>query len=149
MLVHFPIAFWSTAAVCDVATLFYPDFRLVEAAYACVAVGVLGGIAAITAGFVEYAAVSRSHPAQGTLSAHMLTMISAWLIFVSSLVLRGVPSARATVSPLALGLDLCGFAALIAGAFLGGKLVYGFGVGAVSGGVSSEGVNSSRRERQR
>ena len=57
MLVHFPIAFWSTAGACDVAGLFYRDFRIVEAAYACIALGVVAGLVAAAAGFMEYAAV--------------------------------------------------------------------------------------------
>ena len=59
----------------------------------------------------------------------MLVMLSAWMLYVISLVLRGVPSEGAAVPPIAIAVSLLGFAVLLTGAFLGGKLVYGFGVG--------------------
>ena len=59
----------------------------------------------------------------------MLVMLSAWTLYVIALVLRGIPSEGADASLAATGVSLCGFAVLMVGAFLGGKLVYGFGVG--------------------
>ena len=77
----------------------------------CQALGAIAAIVAMAAGFADYVALPRAHPAADTAVFHMLAMGGAWLLFVSSLALRGLPASEAPPH---------------------GRLVYRFGVGVSS-----------------
>lgn len=131
MLVHFPIALWTVAVALDAAGWISPSATFPVAAFGCLAAGVVLAAIAMLAGFLDFVAIPRGHEAQGVAVSHMLAMGTAWLLFLSSLALRGWPPAP-SVSPWASGVAGVGFIALAAGGWLGGKLVYGFGIGVAS-----------------
>ena len=81
---------------------------------------------AATAGFVDYSLLAPKHPAFRTATAHMLTMSLSAMFFLASAVLRGGPDSAAGSG--ALVCSGLGFLALMVGGWLGGTLVYHFGV---------------------
>lgn len=126
-LVHFPIACWSLAVIADFASLWFG-----EAAWrwsgGLLAVGCTMALAAMLAGLMELPRVPEG-PAMRDTYLHMSVMLIAFALFVTRLLLRLdhlQPLAPDTVSLL---LDAGGFLALAIGGWLGGRLVYGHGIG--------------------
>lgn len=128
LLVHFPVALWTLAIVADIGGLITGDAWWWQASFGCQALGVLAATVAMAAGVLDYATLARNHPAQDTAVAHMLVMGTAWLAFLASLGLRGLP--QGATPPLAAILAAAaGFLAMAIGGWLGGRLVYHFAVG--------------------
>lgn len=128
MLVHFPVALWTLAIGADAGGLVAGHDGWWQAGFACQALGVLAALAAMVAGVLDYAALPRHHPAQDTAMAHMLVMGTAWICFLASLGLRGLPDGSTPPLP-ALVAAAAGFVAMACGGWLGGRLVYRFAVG--------------------
>lgn len=128
MLVHFPVAAWTVAVAADAAGWVTGQAAWWMISFGCQALGVLVAAVAMLAGFLDYAAIPRQHPAQDAAVSHMIAMSTAWLLFLVSLASRGLPAADpppvwATVVAVA------GFIAMALGGWFGGRLVYRFGVG--------------------
>lgn len=126
-LVHFPVACWSLAVMTDFAGLWLgePAWRW---SGGLLVVGCVIALAAMLAGLFELPRVPEGS-AMRVAYWHMGVMLLAGTLFGARLLLRleGLrPLAPNTVSLL---LDAGGFICLIAGGWLGGKLVYQHGVG--------------------
>lgn len=70
----------------------------------------------------------KQHPAQDTATLHMMWALVAWSLFALSLFLRS-GSAAEHLSLRATAASLGGLAALLVAGWLGGRLVYRYGVG--------------------
>lgn len=128
MLVHFPVALWTLAIAADTGGLVSGGAAWWSVGSGCQALGVLTAMPSMLAGALDYAALPREHPAQGTALAHLLVMGVAWLLFLASLALRGLPGAGAP-PVIAIVVAAAGFVSMAVGGWLGGRLVYHFGVG--------------------
>jgi uncharacterized membrane protein len=128
MLVHFPIVFWSCAIAADVAAMFTRGPLAAEVACATLALGCLSGLLAMIAGMFDFAAVPPESPARDTAVNHLMTMASAWVIFLLALALHGFPP-KVPVSMAAVIATAAGFLTMAFGAWQGGRLVYEFGIG--------------------
>ena len=128
MLVHFPIVFWSCAIAADVAGMFTHGSLAAELAYGTLALGCASGLLAMIAGIFDFIELGKDSPARDTAVMHLMAMCCAWLIFLVALALRGFPP-RSPVSIAALVTTVVAFLTMAFGAWLGGKLVYEFGVG--------------------
>ena len=128
MLVHFPIALWTVAAGADVAGWIYgwPESWLIS--FGSQAVGIAIAAVAMLAGVFDFAAIPRDTPAQGIAVSHLLAMSTAWLLFIVSLAMRGLPPTNAP-SIWATVTALVAWAVMAFGGWLGGRLVYEFGIG--------------------
>lgn len=130
-LVHFPVACWTLAVVADFASLWFG-----EAAWqwsgGLFAVGCGMAFLAIFAGMIELSHVPEG-PAMRTAYWHMGAMLTACTLFCLRLLLRldGWQPLEPDTSSLLL--DAGGFLCLAAGGWLGGKLVYHYGVGRSDG----------------
>ena len=126
-LVHFPVACWSLAVVADFASLHFG-----AAAWAwsggLLAVGCAMAVVAMLAGLLELARVPEG-VAMRDAYLHMSAMLVALLLFATSLLLRLDHLKPLAPNIASLLLDTGGFLALAVGGWLGGKLVYGHGVG--------------------
>lgn len=127
MLVHFPIALWSLATLCDGMTLVgiggaWPIGRL------CLAVGLAAALPAMVAGLIDYCALKEA--AVPTATRHMTLMGLAWAAYLAAFLLR---SEGLAVEPSpdrsAMAAGLAGFGLLALGAWQGGQLVYRLGAG--------------------
>jgi len=128
MLVHFPIVFWSCAVAADVAGMAAPSPLAAQLAFATLALGCASGLLAMIAGIHDFAGLAKDSPARDTAVIHLMAMCSAWLIFLLALALHGSPS-MPEISILALVTTVVAFGVMAFGGWLGGKLVYKFGVG--------------------
>ena len=128
MVVHFPIVFWSCAVAADFVGLFTHASLAAELASETIALGCASGLLATVAGVFDFAGIPQDSPARGVAVTHLMVMCCAWTIFLLALVLHGYPP-NAPVSIAALGITVVGFLTMAYGAWLGGKLVYEFGVG--------------------
>lgn len=126
-LVHFPIACWSLATLADFTSLW-----LGESAWrwstGLLAAGCIIALAAMVAGLIELPRVPEG-PALRDTYLHMGLMLAAFALFTARLLL-GLDH----LQPLAPGawgmlLDAAGFATLAVGGWIGGRLVYGHGIG--------------------
>ncbi|WP_322999680.1 DUF2231 domain-containing protein [Castellaniella sp.] len=126
-LVHFPVACWSLSALTDFASLW-----LGEAAWqwsaGLLAVGCMMALAAMTAGLMELARIPDG-PALRDTYWHMGVMLTAFALFTARLLIGLDHLQPLPPDALALLLDALGFIALAVGGWLGGRLVYGHGIG--------------------
>ena len=128
MLVHFPVVFWTCAVAADVASMFTHDSLASGLAMGALALGCISGLLAMVAGIVDFLDVPRSSPAGDVSVSHLIAMCGAWLIFLVALALHGYPP-KTPVSLAALIASAAGFLVMVYGAWMGGRLVYEFGVG--------------------
>lgn len=82
-------------------------------------------------GLLDYTKVlERRHAGRATATLHLVANVSATLFFLLSLIFRGGPGVLGTPAKVAtLLLALAGIAILGVGGYLGGRLVYDYGVG--------------------
>lgn len=128
LLVHFPVALWTAAAVADVAGRIYgwPEAWLMS--FVAQAAGIVIALLAMVAGFFDFAAIPRDDPAQGAAVSHLLAMSTAWMLFIVSVAMRGLPATDAP-SIWATVVALVAWMVMAFGGWLGGRLVYEFGIG--------------------
>jgi uncharacterized membrane protein len=126
MLVHFPVTFWTVALAAELTGWLTSDARWWQCSFYSQAIGAALALVAMIAGLMDYASVPRDHRAQSTAVRHMIVMCTAWLLFIVSLLLRGRADAHSIWATL---IAVLGFATLLYGGWLGGRLVYRFGIG--------------------
>ena len=124
---HFTFSCWTLAVVADVSSLW-----LGEAAWhwsaGLLTVGCLMAIVAASAGLFELSRVPEG-AAMRHAYWHMSLMLLALAIFSTRLLLRLDHFSALPPDHLSLAMDAGGFFILIVGGWLGGVLVYGYGVG--------------------
>jgi len=127
MLVHFPIAFWSLATICDALALYGLADAWRASAY-LTGLGLAIGLVAMLPGLVDLAKLEQV--AQKTGLAHMTLMSMAWGCYLASLVFH-INQGTITLIPstIAFIFDIAGFLCLSIGGFFGGELVYHHGAG--------------------
>jgi uncharacterized membrane protein len=128
MLVHFPVACWTVGVGADLAGHASGHAGWWSFGLVCLNIGLVTGIAAILAGFLEFALLPKQHPALDTATLHMMWALVAWSLFALSLFLRSGFAAE-QLSLWATAASLGGLAAMLVAGWLGGRLVYRFGVG--------------------
>lgn len=124
---HFPVACWSLVVLADFASLRFGEGTWSWSA-GLLAVGCATGVAAMLAGVVELARVPEG-AAMRDAYLHMGAMLTALTLFAIRFFLRLDHLKPLAPDALSLVLDTGGFLALAVGGWLGGKLVYGHGVG--------------------
>jgi uncharacterized membrane protein len=131
-LVVLPIGAFFLALVGDTAhTITALDFwyRFSEV---CLGVGVLTGLAAAIAGFVDYFGVDMGAAAGRLATRHMLINVTGIVLYGINFLLRRNDAALHTPRwPLVFGLEILTFAALGVSGWLGGELVFEHRVGVV------------------
>lgn len=124
LLVHFPVAFWLTVPVLDVAALVFSVQPWWSWAAAATTIGVVIGVPAIIAGLWEYAHLSGSGAATRLAARHGVRTSMAWLIFAAKLIVAALAAPSPTIIGICLALDLFACALLVQGAFFGTRLIY-------------------------
>jgi len=126
-LVHFPMGLLPASLVADLLLVLGVEGAWGPVAYWTLAAGLAGGVAAAIAGLLDLLALPPGHAASRTATAHLVAAGTALTLFLGSLLAREGPDARP--GALALVLSALGTVALLAGGWLGGHLVYRYGVG--------------------
>jgi len=126
-LVHFPVACWSLATLTDFTGVWLGEFAWRWSA-GLLAVGCAVAILAMAAGLMELVHVPDG-PALRDTYLHMGVMLTAFTLFTARLLLRLDHLRPLEPDTLSLSMDALGFIALAIGGWLGGRLVYGHGIG--------------------
>jgi uncharacterized membrane protein len=130
LLSDFPLALLGTSLIWDAIGIVRGETLWWAISFWDMALGVAAGVAAATAGAVDYAAIERDDPALSTATRHMLVMGTAVSLYSVALLVRGGPSPPIGVARNAtLVLEGIGLAALSVGGWFGGHLVFHHGVG--------------------
>jgi nitrite reductase/ring-hydroxylating ferredoxin subunit/uncharacterized membrane protein len=117
-----PIGAWAVGVVADYVAHFTNRIPT-ESGDVALAVGLSVAVLAAATGLTDYHETVGHERRVGT--AHGLTMVMVVVIDAVSLVLRW--AAGPSLHPLAVGLSTAGFGLVLAGAYLGGHLVFGIG----------------------
>ncbi len=128
-LVHFPVACWSLATLGDLASLAWGEQRLWLVSGVLLVAGLVAALAAMAAGLFELRKIADDSPAMQVANRHMYLVGAAWALYALSLFLRVSGTALVRPDGAAVGLSLLGFLLLLAAGWLGGTLVYGYGIG--------------------
>ncbi|MGB3740511.1 MAG: DUF2231 domain-containing protein [Castellaniella sp.] len=126
-LVHFPIACWSLATLADFSSLWLGESAWRWSA-GLLMVGCAVALLAMVAGVLELSRVPDG-PALRDVYLHMGLMLAAFTLYTARLFLRLDHLQPLAPDVLALLLSLAGFITLAIGGWLGGRLVYGYGIG--------------------
>jgi uncharacterized membrane protein len=126
-LVHFPIACWTLATGTDFVSIWLGEASWRWSA-GLLAMGCIMALAAMTAGLVELSRVPDG-PALRDTYLHMGLMLAAFTCFTARLVLGLDHMQPLEPGVLSFVLDAFGFVTLATGGWLGGRLVYGHGIG--------------------
>jgi len=126
-LVHFPLALLLSATIGDVAWLVGLTADTHVAAI-LMAAGLAGGLLAMAAGLIDFSRMDEHlmpHAAR-----HMMVVAVAWLGYAAALYLRRDSlRADADLDLMSVGISIGSGLLLALGGWLGGRLVYKFGVG--------------------
>lgn len=129
-LAHFPVGLWLAAVLWDAVGWWRSSETLWwQMSYWCLALGLAAALPAVATGLIEFLALRSDEPAIDTATAHMMAMAGAAALFGASWVLRAKVGAASAPTAWALGLSFLGAAVLAAGGWLGGTLVYRYGIG--------------------
>jgi uncharacterized membrane protein len=131
MLIPFPLGLLPTSVLFDVVYLLTDNGKWSEIAFWMIATGVLGGIAAIVFGAIDFARVPEGTRAHSTGVVHALLSVSMVLLFAVSWLLRvGAPGEPGAI---AIILSLLGASLAVVTGWFGGELVERLGVGVADG----------------
>ena len=133
MLVHFPIALWTIAVIAYVANAVGMMDAADKIAEISNGAGLIMALLAMLAGGFELRTIDSRSEAMRVATSHMMLMAMVWFCFLAALVLQ-VSSGRSASPLVVAACAVAGFLLMVAGARLGGRLVYDFGVA-----VKSEG----------
>ena len=151
MLVTVPIGAWTASLVFDVASRIVarPGF-LAQGSEWLIAVGIVGALAAAGVGILDFYVIQTSTRAYRTVVAHMSLNLLVITAFGADFVLRfGQYHRPDAVPPAYLALSAASLAFLAVSGYLGGKLVYRYGVRVADEQTQAQGFTSRRAERAR
>jgi len=135
MLVHYPIALWTTSVVTDVVFYFHRNTSLILISKFLIAAGIVGAILAAMPGLIDWLTITEP-AAKKTGTLHMILNLSALLLFGVSLYLRMKNYGAAAVGhhlQVPFVVSVAGLIDMTIAASLGGKLVYRYRMGVDEG----------------
>jgi uncharacterized membrane protein len=130
MLIPFPLALWTTSFVVDVLFYFFRHPTLLVIAKFMIAAGCLGAIAAAIPGIIDWLAI-KNGDVKKVANWHARLNIAALVVFAISLFLRlgrysDLVGRKLTIPFL---LSLAGMILISISGWLGGELVFRYGMG--------------------
>lgn len=131
MLVHYPIALWTTSLITDLIFYFNRNTTMLQISKFLIAAGIIGGILAAIPGIIDWWALT--DPVVTKIANwHARLNIVALIIFGASLYLRlrqyGAPMVGFNLK-IPFVVSAAGFVLMASSAKLGGKLVYEHRIG--------------------
>ncbi|MDC8445223.1 MAG: DUF2231 domain-containing protein [Nitrosomonas sp.] len=128
MLVHFPLATWFLATMADIASLFTNE-QTGWVAGVLLVVGTITALPAMMTGLLELGKIDQQSPAMRVANQHMILIMTSWSFYAVSLFLRLNGTQLEQPELAAIAFSILGFISLCSAGWLGGKLVYEYGVG--------------------
>lgn len=137
MLIPFPLALWVTSFVVDVVFYFLRHPTLLIVSKIMIAAGCLGAVAAAIPGIIDWLAINNGEVKKAA-NWHARLNIAALIVFAISLFLRlgsysELVGRRLTIPFL---LSLVGVILITISGWLGGELVFRYGIGQTRDGES-------------
>ena len=130
MLIPLPIGLFVGAIVADVLYQTSGNVFWYDVAWWTMAGGVVTALLAAVPGLIDYFAVARRTRARTTATVHMALNLTVVALYAVNLYIRNDHGALAGGTwGLAFGLDILAAGMLSASGWLGGELVYRFGIG--------------------
>ena len=127
ILITIPVGTWIAALVFDIIALISGDQAPFAAgARTLVAIGVIGALIAAIFGFIDFSGIQAGTRTRAIALGHMIANLLAVVVFVVSFIFRLVEGDQFSVGGFVttiLGILIIGFSG-----FLGGELVYRYGV---------------------
>ena len=138
MLIPFPLALWVTSFAVDILFYFLRHPTLLIVAKFMIAVGCLGALAAAVAGFIDWLSI-KNGDVKKVANWHARLNIAALVVFAISLFLRmgsysDLVGRKLTIPFL---LSLVGVILITISGWLGGELVFRYGVGQTQNGENT------------
>jgi uncharacterized membrane protein len=130
ILVHIPIATWLSALIFDVVSKGgYGGQAMVHLSFYAIVFGLAAVLLAVPTGVVDWMGIKRTNPAWKLGLYHMLLNALVALLFAINLALRW-PTFRESqqVDTIPLLLSAVGALILLGSAYLGGRMVYEYGI---------------------
>ena len=131
MLIPFPLGLLSTSVLFDVVYLLTGNGKWSEIAFWMIAAGVLGGLAAIVFGAIDFSRVPDGTRAHSVGVVHALLSVSMVVLFAASWLLRMDVPGEPGIIPIIL--SLLGASLAVVTGWFGGELVERLGVGVADG----------------
>jgi len=129
MLVHFPIVFWTVATGAYVWVAAGASESIAMAAKFANGGGLIMAMLAMLAGLLELRSIASDSDAMQVAIWHMMAMSTVWICFLAALLLsQSTALAHATAQVGTVACAGVGFPLMGIGGWLGGRLVYEFGV---------------------
>lgn len=128
MLAHFPVACWSLATLADFASLHFGRSAW-QLSGTLMGIGVVMALPTVVLGVFELIQVPDEPGPMRNTYAHMGLMLAALGLYVASWMMRIHDGHLQAPDGAALAVSAVGFVVLLVGGWLGGTLVYGYGVG--------------------
>jgi uncharacterized membrane protein len=127
ILVHLPVGLWVASFLFDLFYLMAHSPILATVSEYCMGLGILGALLASLAGIAEFVSIPRGTRPKQIATAHLALNVVAIVLYSSSFFLRRMPVDG--IPALAFLLSTLAFALLTVSGYLGGLLVYEFGMG--------------------
>ena len=130
MLIPFPLALWATSLVVDILFYFLRHPTLLVVAKFMIAAGCVGAIAAAIPGFIDWLSIKNGDVKKAA-NWHARLNITALVVFAISLFLRMGSYSELVGRKLTIPflLSLVGVILITIAGWLGGELVFRYGVG--------------------
>ncbi|PYK76143.1 MAG: hypothetical protein DME42_00785 [Verrucomicrobia bacterium] len=130
ILAHIPMAMWPSALIFDLLSQRQVGGNsIVRLSFYAIAFGLAAAIIAVPTGLVDWSGIKREKPAWKIGLYHMLLNLVVAILFAVNLYLRWPTFHEATqVDQIPLLLSAVGTLILIVSAYLGGRMVYEYGI---------------------
>ena len=130
ILAHIPMAMWPGALIFDLLSRCQVGGNaIVRLSFYAIAFGLVAALVAVPTGLVDWSGIKREKPAWKLGLYHMLLNIVVAILFAVNLYLRWPTFCEATeVGRIPLLFSAVGTLILIGSAYLGGRMVYEYGI---------------------
>jgi len=130
LLVHVPMALWPAALLFDLLSRAgFGGNAMVRTSFFAIGLGLAVALLAVPTGIVDWSGIKREKPAWKIGLWHMLLNAVVLILFAINLTLRlGTYREAALVTVTPLILSIAGTLVLVVSAYLGGRMVYAYGI---------------------
>jgi uncharacterized membrane protein len=131
ILVHLPVGLWVASFIFDICFLASANGTFAQASWYCMLIGLIGAGLSAIAGLAEYIDIPRNSMPHRIATAHLVINLGVTAVYLGNLIWRH--AAMGMVPTLVLKgqffLSLFSVLALCVSGYLGGLLVYNYGIG--------------------
>src|SRR5437762_6344286 len=130
IIVHVPMAMWPSALIFDLLSQWQIGGNaMVRLSFYAIVFGLIATLLAVPTGLIDWSGIKKEKPAWKIGWYHMIVNLVVTLLFAVNLGLRLQTYREGiTVERAPLALSIVGTAILIGSAYLGGRMVYEYGI---------------------